>query len=98
MLLDGWDLKTLPQYCVCGAYFITDHAMICPHGGMTILRHNEIRHMTDHCLDDGCSETEKPELQPITGEYLHTQSANRRAEARPDIKAKGFGVANNVHF
>ncbi len=73
--------------------------MICPHGGMTILRHNEIRDMTADWLDEVCTETEKePQLQPVTGECLYPQSANRKAEARPDIKAKGSGVANKVHF
>ncbi len=38
-----------------------------------------------------CTETEKePQLQSVTGECLYPQSANRKAEARPDIKAKGF--------
>ena len=34
----GWQLRNLPQYCICGKGFSTDHAMICTHGGMTIVR------------------------------------------------------------
>ena len=94
-----WQLKNLPQHCVCGANFSTDHAMICPHGGMTILRHNEIRDMTADWLDEVCTETEKePQLQPVTGECLYPQSANRKAEARPDIKAKGFWCRQQSAF
>ena len=86
-----WQLKNLPQHCVCGTIFSTDHAMVCPHGGMTIRRHNEIRDITADWLSEVCSETEKePELQPVTGESIHPQSANTKEEARADIKSKGF--------
>ena len=65
--------------------------MVCPHGGMTIRRHNEIRDITADWLSEVCSETEKePELQPVTGESIHPQSANTKEEARADIKSKGF--------
>ncbi len=79
-----WQLKNLPQHCVCGTIFST---MICPHGGMTIRWHNEIRDITADWLSEVCSETEKePELQPVTGESIHPQSANTKEEARADIK------------
>ena len=66
-----WQLKNLPQYCICGVHFSTDHAMICPHGGMIILPHNEIRDITADWLSEVCNETEKePQLQPLTGECL----------------------------
>ena len=58
---------------------------------MTILGHNEIRDVTADWLNEVCNKTEKePQLQPITGESIHLQSANWQEEARPDIKAKGF--------
>ena len=55
----GWQLKNLAQHCVCGVNFSTDHAMICSHGGMTILRHNEIRDITADWLNEVCNEVEK---------------------------------------
>jgi hypothetical protein len=65
----NWQLKNVAQHCVCGVNLSTDHAMICPHGGMTIIRHNEIRDITADWLSEVCSETEKePQLQPITGQ------------------------------
>lgn len=95
----GWQLKNLPQHCVCGANFSTDHAMICSHGGMTIVRHNEIRDITADWLSEVCNETEKePQLQPITGESIYPQSANRQDEARSDIKAKGFWCRQQSAF
>ena len=95
----GWQLKNLAQHCVCGVHFSTDHAMICSHGGMTILRHNEIRDITTDWLSDVCNETEKePQLQPITGESIYPLSANRQEEARPDIKAKGFWCRQQSAF
>lgn len=94
-----WQLKNLPQYCVCGVNFSTDHAMICPHGGMIILRHNEIRDITADWLSEVCNETEKePQLQPLTGECLYPKSANLQEEARSDIKAKGFWCRQQSAF
>ena len=41
-LKNGWQLKNLALYCVCGVSFSTDHATICPHGGiMAIVHHND---------------------------------------------------------
>ena len=39
----GWTLLNTPSHCVCGSPFTADHAMICRHGGLTFVRHNEIR-------------------------------------------------------
>ena len=42
----GWKLVNIPSHCVCGSTFTPDHAMICRHGGLTFVRHNEIRDLT----------------------------------------------------
>ena len=42
----GWELSRVPSHCVCGASFSADHAMICCHGGLTFIRHNELRDLT----------------------------------------------------
>ena len=85
----GWQLRNLPQYCICGKGFSTDHAMICTHGGMTIARHNEIRDLTAGWLNEVCTETE-PQLQPLSGEIILPRSANKQDDARVDIKTIGF--------
>lgn len=46
-----------------------------------------------------CSETEKePQLQPITRESIFPQSANKRDDARADIKARGFWCRQQSAF
>ena len=37
-----WKLNNTPSHYVCGAVFSPDHAMICKHGGLTFIRHNDI--------------------------------------------------------
>ena len=51
-LIYGLQLKNLTRYCVCGVIFSTDHAMICPHGGMSIVRHIEIRDLTTDWMNE----------------------------------------------
>ena len=59
-------MKNLPQYCICGNGFLIDYAMICPHKGMTIRRHNEIRDLTSDWMGEICRETEiELTLQPL---------------------------------
>jgi len=42
----GWTLLNTPSHCVCSANFTTDHAIICHHGGLTFIHHNELRDIT----------------------------------------------------
>jgi len=46
----GWQLVNIPSHCVCGNAFSIDHAMICRHGGLTFIRHNELRDLTANWL------------------------------------------------
>ena len=48
----GWTLLNTPSHCVCGQPFTTDHAMICRHGGLTFVRHNDLRDITvsSYCM------------------------------------------------
>ena len=87
----GWQLKNLPSHCVCGSVFSTDHAMICSHGGLTITRHNDIRDITANWLSEVYRNVERePPLLPLTGENIVPLFANRRDDARADIRATGF--------
>ena len=96
----GWQLKNFAHYYVCGVSFSTDHAMICPHGGMTIVRHNEIRDLTTDWMNEVCTETEKePQLQPLFGENILPRTSNKH-EKKPRwiSKQKAFGVDSKAHF
>ena len=77
--------------CLCGSSFSIDHVMTCKRGGFTILRHNEIRDMTAKLLSEVCHNVAMElSLQPLSGETFTHRSANVSAEARLDIKARGF--------
>ena len=87
----GWELARVPSHCVCGASFSAYHAMICLHGGLSFIRHNELRNLTASWLHKVCHDVAvEPPLQPLTGEALVLASANRRDDARADIHARGF--------
>ena len=87
----GWTLPNIPDHCVCGESFSPDHAMICRHGGLTFVRHNEIRDITVEWLDLVCHDVViEPPLQPLTGENVIPATANRQDDARADRHAYGF--------
>ena len=87
----NWKLENIPSHCVCGAMFSPDHAMICKHGGLTFIRHNDLRNITAEWLSKVCYDVAiEPPLQPLTGESIESRSANRQDEARADIHARGF--------
>ena len=87
----GWTLPNIPDHCVCGESFSPDHAMICCHGGLTFVHHNEIRDITGEWLDRVCHDVViEPPLQPLTGENVIPATANRQDDARADIHARGF--------
>ena len=50
----GWELARVPSHCVCGASFSVDHAMICCHGDLTFICHNELRDLTASWLHEVC--------------------------------------------
>ena len=65
--------------------------MICCHGGLTFICHNELRNLTaSWLLEIYCDVAVEPPLQPLTGEALATTTANHRNDARADIHARGF--------
>ena len=64
----GWELLRVPSSCVCGATFSTNHVMICCHGGLTFVRHNELRDLTASWLREVCHDVVvEPPLQQLTG-------------------------------
>ena len=65
--------------------------MICHHGGLTFIHHNEVRNLTVSWLHEECHDVivELP-LQWLTSKAPVPASANRRDNARVDIHARGF--------
>ena len=87
----GWELSRVPSYCVCGASFSANHAMICHHGELTFIHHNELRVLTASWLHKVCHDVAvEPPSQPLNCEALVPTSANRRDDARADIHARSF--------
>ena len=65
-----------------------------------IIRHNEIRDMTDNLMREVCYGVGiEPCLQEVTEQQLMHKSANREDGSCPDIAAENFGgEISNVHF
>ena len=87
----GWSLLNIPSHCVCGVSFTIDYAMVCQHGGLTFVRHNDLQDITAEFLSKVCSEVAiEPPLQPLSGEIITPKTANRQDDARYDIYARGI--------
>ena len=84
-------LSGLPSLCVCGTSFNVTHAMNCKRGGFINIRHDALRDFEASLLSKVCTDVEiEPHLQPVTSETLPGRSSNTSAEARLDIRARGF--------
>ena len=67
--------------------------MICRHGVLTFIHHNELCDLTAGWLQEVCHDvTIEPPLLPLIGESItpSSESANHRDNARADIHARGF--------
>ena len=84
---------------MCGECFSPGHGMICRHGGLTFVRHNEIRYITAEWLERVCHDVviELP-LQPLTGDDVVPATANRQNNVRADIHAHGFWGGGRLPF
>ena len=81
----------LPSVCACGSNFNVEHALNCPTGGFTIIRHNEVRDLLAVLLSEVCHDVSiEPHLQPLSGESIHGSSANIEVGTRLDVAADGF--------
>ena len=92
----GWTPTRIPVSCVCGISFTVEHVLSCPRGGFPILRHNEIRDVTANLLTEICHDVKtEPDLQPLTGETLESQSAITSDGARLNVE---FGLDIPVKY
>ena len=83
-------INNLPSFCACGSKFDVTHAMNCKRGGFINARHDNIRDFEASLLSQVCNDVEKePPLQQLNNEQL-PRSANTAADARLDIRARGF--------
>ena len=89
----GWTPLRLPQSCTSGAAFTVLHALSCPVGGYSSLRHNELRDLTATMLTSAAHDTSiEPRLLPLSGENFHRRTAIREDGARLDADASGGRV------
>ena len=87
----GWPISRLPSMCACGAAFNISHALSCKKGGFVSQRHNELRDMTADLLAEVCHDVSiEPQLNELSGETLVHRTANRSAEARLGVSARGI--------
>ena len=87
----NWAPPHLPTKCACGSSFTIDHALSCPTGGFTIIRHNEVRDLLANLLTEVCHDVSiEPHLQPLSGESLSLRTASTEDNARLDVAASGF--------
>lgn len=84
-------LKNLPLKCPCGKTFDVTHAMNCHRGGFINKRHDIIRNFEAELLKQVCSDVQvEPPLQPVPNGITFHRSANVTADARLDVRARGF--------
>lgn len=95
----GFPLDGIPASCVCGAGMTVDHALTCPSGGYPTARHDELRDVIADVVRCVCVDVEtEPQLLPVADESLLGRSVNRSAEARLDIRARGFWTRQQEAF
>ena len=92
-----WELSGVPSHCVCGASFSANYAMICCHGGLMFVWHDELQDLTSSWLRKVCllSLHYSPSLVSLF--FLHLliiEPDNTQA----DIYARVFGVGIKVHL
>ena len=95
----GFALFDLAERCACGEALTIHHAFVCPAGGYPSARHNELRDLLAAALGEVVSDVElEPRLLPLTDESLPFRTCNRDAEARVDIRARGFWARQQEAF
>ena len=86
----SWNPKNAPLNCACGEIFSLTHALCCPKGGYTIVRHNEKSETFANLMNEVCRDVAlEPLLQPLDGETFDRNST-ATGVARLDINANGL--------
>ena len=95
----GWTIPGLPATCACGDKFTIQHEMSCKKGGFVNLRHNEVRDITAHLLNEVCKDVSvEPTLLKMNGERLSNKTSKVNDEVRLDVSATGFWIKGQRAF
>ena len=87
----GWEPVKLPSNFACNEPFTVSHALHCPKGGYTHIRHNDIRDSFANLLNEVCDDVEiEPCLQTLQGEALANRTTTTDDDARLVIRASGL--------
>ena len=94
----GWTLPNIPDHCVCGECFSPDHAMICCHGGLTFVCHNEIRDITAEWLEHVMMLLLRPHCSLLQERMLFQPLLTGKMMLELIYMLVGSGVAGRVPF
>ena len=84
-------VKNLPEKCPCDEPYTVTHALNCHRGGFVNARHDNIKHFECGLLKSVVRDVEcEPMLQPVVNRNGYKKSAILTADARLDIRARGF--------
>ena len=84
-------VKNLPEKCPCDEPYTVTHALNCHGGGCVNARHDNIKHFECGLLKSVVRDIEcEPMLQPVVNRNGYKKSAILTADARLDIRARGF--------
>ena len=86
-----FNIPDLPSLCQCGKPNSADHALSCPLGGYSILRHNEVRDsLAEMAKHAGLKAVEiEKHLLPV-GDFPLPPTANHAPDARMDVFCLGL--------
>ena len=73
----GWEPTKIPLTCACGANFNLTHALHCPKGNYTHIRHNEVGDTIANLMNV----ENEPKLQPLQGDSFVNNSITTEDEA-----------------
>ena len=96
----GWRIPNTPSYCQCKKKNDIDHALSCPNGGYTIMRHNALRDLEAELMEEVCKNVKiEPELLPLGELNLQlTRGGNRADKGRLDCSGVGLWGAQQITF
>merc|ERR1712228_216601 len=81
----------LPSVCPCGAPYSLDHSQVCKTGGFIHMRHDDESRLFAYEARKVFNDVEmEPHLQAIEGEKFKYISANKKHDARSDVRERGF--------
>ena len=81
----------LPVTCGCGKPYSLDHSQICKVGGLIHMRHDGLKNLFARLAREVFRDVEiEPGLAELSGETMDLKSANIQADARADVRIKGF--------